>query len=105
MRRLAHRNVERRTKKGEQGPPLFLTLRKPTPNLFVSQWNTLPKFVSRAAENLRVPFLAASCRLLVQSRLPRRCSRGRLPRLLKEPKSYGLSSGIKASRYRQTRNN
>jgi len=58
MRRLAHRNVERRTKKGEQGPPLFLTLRKPTPNLFVSQWSTLPKFVSQVAQNSGVSFFA-----------------------------------------------
>src|SRR5437762_8135086 len=48
---------EHRIKKEEQGPPLFLTLRKPTPNLFVSQWSTLPKFLSRAVENLRVSFL------------------------------------------------
>jgi hypothetical protein len=36
---------------------LFLTLRKLIPHRR-DQWSTLPKFVSRAAENLRLPFFA-----------------------------------------------
>ena len=75
---------------------MFLTLRKPTPNLFVSQWSTLPKFVSRAAENLRVPFLPRLV-TLARSRLPGRYRRVG-PRLLNEARSYGFNSGINASR-------
>jgi hypothetical protein len=81
---------------------VFLTLRKPTPNLFVSQWSTLPKL-------FRAPLSICGCRSCRDSvALGPEPVAGRYrragPRLLNEARSYGLNNGIKASRYRHTRN-